>query len=112
MRQAVSITLARDNILWLKAQAAASVKGTVSDVVDRLVTDARTQGRSEAAAITSVRDTIDLPEDDPDLERADTYVREILGRSLRRPVMVRERPSRAAPGRAARSRSKKRPRRG
>lgn len=92
----MSVTLDQDNVLWLKAQAAGSAKGTVSDVLDRLVTHVRAEGRSEPGAIRSVAGTIDLPEDDPDLAQADTYVRTMLDRSLRRPMLVKARPPRAA----------------
>jgi hypothetical protein len=93
MRQPISITLGADNVLWLKAQAAASEKGTVSDVVDRLIRAARDQGRLEPASLRSVVGTIDLPDDDPDLARADAYVRSVFDTSLARPMAVRERPA-------------------
>ena len=89
MRKAVSVTLDEDNVLWLKAQAAASAKNSVSEVLDRLVTDARAQGKGDDAAIRSVVGTIDLPPDD-DLQRADGYVRGLFERSLSRPMLVRE----------------------
>jgi len=92
----MSVTLDQDNVLWLKAQAAGSVKGTVSDVLDRLVTHARADGRSEPGAIRSVAGTIDLPREDPGLEQADAYVRTMFDRSLRRPMLVKERSPRAA----------------
>lgn len=98
----MSVTLDRDNVLWLKAQAAGSVKGTVSDVLDRLVTCARTDGRSEPGAIRSVAGTIDLPQDDPELAQADTYVRTMFDRLLRRPMLVKARPPRAAVKRSRR----------
>jgi hypothetical protein len=88
--------LDQDNVLWLKAQAVGSAKGTVSDVLDRLVSHVRADGRSEPGAIRSVAGTIDLPEDDPDLAQADTYVRTIFDRSLSRPMLAREPPPRAA----------------
>jgi hypothetical protein len=94
MRQAVSVTLAADNVLWLRAQAAATARGSLSEVLDRLVTDARAAGRTEAAAVRSVRGTIDLPEDDPGLETADTFIRAQFDRSARRPVLVKEAPAR------------------
>lgn len=91
MKRAISITLAEDNLLWLKGQAGASASGSVSEVIDRLVREARTAGRTDAAAIRSVVGSIDLG-DDPDLASADSYVRELFDRSLARPMAVRERP--------------------
>lgn len=89
-------------MLWLKAQAGGSVKGTVSDVLDRLVTRARAEGYSEPGAIRSVAGTIDLPQDDPDLEQADAHLRGIFGRSISRPMAVRERPPAGSPKRTRR----------
>lgn len=91
MRKAVSITLAADNLLWLRAQAAATPSGTVSGVLDRIVTEARQGGRAALEAIRSVVGTIDLPEDDPELEGADAYIRSMFAASARSPFLVRER---------------------
>jgi hypothetical protein len=89
MRRPVSVTLKTDNLLWLRAQAAASAKGSLSEVLDRLVTDAREAGRTDARAIRTVKGTIDLPDDDPALEGADAFVRAQVERSVRRPVLVK-----------------------
>jgi hypothetical protein len=91
MKRALSITIGEDNLLWLKAQAAAGARGSVSEVVDRLVQEARMGGRTDAAAIRSVAGSIDLPDDD-DLIEADAYVRNLFDRSLSRPMLFRERP--------------------
>lgn len=90
MRKPVSVTLKADNLLWLRAQAAASSRGSLSEVLDQLVTDARESGRTDARAIRSVKGTIDLPDDDPALEQADAFIRAQVDRSLRRPVLVKE----------------------
>ncbi len=90
MRKAVSVTLKTDNLLWLRAQAAASARGSLSEVLDQLVTDARASGRTDARAIRSVKGTIDLPDDDPALEQADPFIRAQFDKSLRRPVLVKE----------------------
>jgi Arc/MetJ-type ribon-helix-helix transcriptional regulator len=92
MKRAVSVTLGEENLLWLKAQAAAGARGSVSEVVDRLVHEARMSGRTDPAAIRSVVGAIDLPADDEDLSGADAYVRGVFDRSLSRPMQVRERP--------------------
>ena len=78
-----------DNVLWLKGQAAATTGGNVSEVLDRLVHQARTGG-THATASRSVVGTIDLPSDTA-LEEADASVRDMFRRSLRRPMLVRER---------------------
>ena len=59
MKRAISITIGEDNLLWLKGQAGASANGSVSEVIDRLVREARTAGRTDAAAIRSVVGSID-----------------------------------------------------
>jgi|SRR5215471_7406906 len=92
MKMAISITLQRDNLVWLKGQAAARSGGNVSEVVNTLIQEARAAGRTHPAAVRSVVGTIDLP-DDETLAEAGTYVRSLFDRSLARPVLVRERPS-------------------
>lgn len=89
MRKAVSVTLAVDNVLWLRAQAAATSKGSLSEVLDRLVTDARQAGRTATAAIRSVVGTIDLPDDDPALLQADAFIRSQFEKSIRRPMLAK-----------------------
>jgi hypothetical protein len=102
MKKAVSITLDADNLLWLKARAEATAKGSLSDVVDRLVREARLEGRTDA--IRSVVGTVDLPHGD--LDQADGYVRSLFDRSISRPRLVEETPPQAA--RTARARGSKR----
>jgi hypothetical protein len=92
MKKAISVTIGEDNLLWLKGQAGASAGGSVSEVLDRLVRDARMSGRTDAAAVRSVVGSIDLPHDDEELAGADAYVRGVFDRSLARPMIVRERP--------------------
>lgn len=94
MRKAISVTLSVDNLLWLRGQAAATARGSVSEVLNGVITDARLGGRGEPAAIRSVVGTVDLPEDDSSLEQADTYIRSLFSTSLRRPLLVKERSSR------------------
>ena len=89
MKKAVSVTLADQNLLWLKGQAAATTGGNVSEVIDRLVQKARTS-RTADVTVRSVVDTIDLPSDRA-LEDAGAYVRNLFERSLRRPLQPNER---------------------
>lgn len=103
MRKPISVTIEPDNLLWLKAQAAATAKGSVSDVLDRLVRDARLEGRTDA--IRSVVGTIDLP--DGDVDRAEAYVRSMFDRSISRPILVRERPPRTSGAGPARGRRRR-----
>jgi hypothetical protein len=104
MRKAISITLKQDNLLWLRGQAARTAKGSVSEVLDQIVGEARRGGRTDSAAVRSVAGTIDLPDDDLDLRAADAYIRSIFTASSREPMVVRETPprSRAAARKKAR----------
>jgi hypothetical protein len=99
MRKAISLTLGTENLLWLKGQAARTPRGSVSEVVDRLVAEARAHGWAETASVRSVAGTVDLPDDDPDLARADDYVRSLFAESARQPMVVRERRPKARGGR-------------
>ena len=88
-KQAISVTLTADNITWLRGRVGASGLRSVSELIDRIVTDARQQGAH--APSRSVVGTIDLDAADPMLEQADAIVRTAFARSLARPAMVRER---------------------
>jgi len=90
MRKAISITLGEDNLLWLRGQAARTAKGSVSELLDRIVEEARRSGRTDPAAVRSVAGTIDLPQDDPRLEHADAYVRSVFAASSSAPMVIRE----------------------
>ena len=90
MRKAISITLSAENLLWLRGQAARTAKGSVSEVLDDIVRQARSSGAATPESVKSVAGTIDLPDDDPDLEEADAYIRSVFAASARQPMVVRE----------------------
>lgn len=90
MRKAISVTLSRDNLLWLKGQAGRTSRGSVSEVLDALVADARQAGRTVPEAVRSVVGAVTLPEDDPDLLGADAYIRGLYAASAQQPLLVRE----------------------
>jgi hypothetical protein len=90
-KHGISVTLGADNLLWLRTQAAAGKRRSLSEALDRIVTEARLAGRVADAAVTSVVGTIDIGGDDPGLDTADAYVGELFGRSSRQLVQVRER---------------------
>lgn len=92
MKRAISVTIHEDNLLWLKGQAGASDSGSVSEIVDRLIREARAGGLTNVRAVRSVVGSVDLPRDDEDLAEADAYVRSVFDRSLARPIVARERP--------------------
>jgi hypothetical protein len=90
-KHGISVTLGADNLLWLRTQAAAGKRRSLSEALDRIVTEARLSGRVADAAVTSVVGTIDIGGDDPGLDAADGYISELFGRSSRQLVQVRER---------------------
>jgi hypothetical protein len=102
MRKAISITLSEDNLLWLRGQAARSARGSVSEVLDRIVGEARLSGRVDPGAMRSIAGTVDLPEDDPGLEQADAYIRSLFAASAQQPMLVRERTKRPVAKKARR----------
>ena len=88
-KQALSVTLSEENVLWLKARAAARNGRGVSELVDGLVTEARRS--APADTVRSVAGTIDIADEDPSLESADDAVRTLFDHSLSRPFAVTER---------------------
>lgn len=82
-KRALSVTLDPENILWLKARARGARSRSVSETLDRLVSEART-GRATATKARSVRGAIRIDESDPDLRLADDAVRKMIGASLAR----------------------------
>jgi hypothetical protein len=91
-KRAISLTLDSDNVTWLKGRAGGAGLRSVSQLVDRLVTDARRAGR--VGPSRSVVGTIDIDTADPFLEGADAAVRAMYERSLGRPLVVNEESSR------------------
>ena len=91
-RRAISVTLESDNVTWLKGRAGAE-RESVSELIDQLVTSARSGTRAGPAR--SVVGTIDIHESDPLLDRADAAVRAAFAALLGRPAIVRERPATA-----------------
>jgi hypothetical protein len=89
-KRAVSLTLAESNLLWLQSIAARGGARSVSEAVDRLVTEARARDATGGVAPRSVVGTIAIDGDDAQLEKADTAMRDLFERSLRRPFVVRE----------------------
>jgi hypothetical protein len=87
---AISVTLGQNNLLWLRTQAEAARRRSVSETLDELVSEARLAGRVREESVRSVVGTIDIGADDPLLEAADAVVRARFDESIARPPMVRE----------------------
>ena len=84
----ISVTLDGDNVTWLRARVAATGARSVSELLDRLVTDARTGGTHVVAR--SVVGTIDVDPADPLLNDADAAIADLFDRSVRRPMLVKK----------------------
>src|SRR4051812_12492476 len=87
-KQAISVTLEADNLTWLKGRASAAGVRSVSELLDQLVSAARSTG--QIGPPRSVVGTIDVAASDPWLEAADETMREMFDASLHRPLMVKE----------------------
>jgi hypothetical protein len=89
-KQPLSVTLERDNLLWLRGLTARGKRKSLSDALDALVTAARLAGTQHGPS-RSVAGTVDIPPDDPDLAGADAYIRSLFAASLSKPLVARER---------------------
>ena len=72
IKQPISVTLARDNILWLRAQVASKGCRSVSQMLDSLIVAARQA--QETPPSQSVVGSVSLDPSDPDLLQADTVL--------------------------------------
>jgi len=99
-KEAISVTLQADNLTWLKARARSARVRSVSGVLDRLVTHARTHAVGDE--VRSVIGTIDVDPSDPLLLEADDALRTLVAESVGRPFVAKER--RPPYGRSARKR--------
>jgi hypothetical protein len=95
-KRAISVTLDPDNLLWLRGQARASSRASVSGALDPLVSEARARGQVRERAIRSVVGTVRIARTDPGLRGADAAVR------------ARFRPSEGVVARARTRRARKR----
>ncbi len=91
-KEPISVTLQRDNIKWLKGRAAAAGIRSMSELLDRIVTAARTGGRT--APVRTVAGTVEIDASDPALEHADAAVSAVFEQSLGRPFPQKHRKTR------------------
>jgi hypothetical protein len=89
-KTAISVTLDQENLLWLRTQTTSGKGKSLSDTLDRLITEARAAGRVAPGSVRSVVGTIDISDADPDLATADDYVSGLFAQSNRLPVLVKE----------------------
>ena len=79
------MTLAAENLLWLRGQVRTGGRRSVSDLLDRLVSDMRTGGKAGGVG-QSIVGRVRIDPSDPDLHRADLAVKALFTRSLGRPA--------------------------
>jgi hypothetical protein len=99
-KEAISVTLDADNITWLKARTTAGGARSVSELLDQIVSAARTA--RVPIDMKSVVGTVDIDAHDPRLESADGAIRALFDASLGRPLVAKE--ARASYGRGKRGR--------
>jgi hypothetical protein len=87
-KQAISVTLQSDNLTWLKARAGSGEARSVSELLDRLISEARSRGG--AGRVRSVVGTIDVDPSDPLLLEADEALRDLFAETLGRPLVVKQ----------------------
>lgn len=97
-KQAISVTLESDNLTWLRGRAVAAGRVSVSEMLDRLIREARA-GATGVAGVRSVVGTLQIAEADPDLTKGDDAIRSLFTRSLTRAIRRRRWPAANGGGR-------------
>jgi hypothetical protein len=101
-KQAISVTLEADNLTWLKGRAEATGLRSVSELLDQIVSAARTSGH--VGSSRSVVGTIEIDDADPSLDHADADIRALFDTSVARPLPAKQR---RAPYQVRRRRSRR-----
>jgi hypothetical protein len=73
-KQAISLTLSQQSLIWLRAKSRLQGARSISETVDRIILDAR-NGDTE---VRSVVGSLTIASDDPDLLLADEAVRSLF----------------------------------
>ena len=97
-KQAISVTLETDNLAWVRGRAVAAAM-SVSDLLDRLIEDARSGGKGTVPGGRSVVGTVAIAPEDPELLAADAAIRSLFSRSLDRSARAIGRVQAAGPAR-------------
>lgn len=97
----LSVTIDDSNLMWLRARAASRKRRSLSAALDDILTEARLGGHGSDVP-RSVVGTVDIAEDDPDLQQSDAVIRAMFDESARRPIVVREPQGASSPRTVAR----------
>lgn len=88
-KRALSVTLDPDNILWLRGRTQAAGRRSVSETLDRLVSEARSGGK-DPSTIRSVVGLATIHESKGGLTTADEAVRALFAASIERTARALE----------------------
>jgi hypothetical protein len=80
-KKAISVTLRPENLLWLRGQAHASSRQSVSETLDALISEARAGGLGRPGTVKSVVGSIRIRASDPALTQADAAIRRLFSPS-------------------------------
>jgi hypothetical protein len=83
-KKAISLTLSKANLLWLRAETAARRNRSVSETLDRLLDEIRARDGRAPVAKRSVVGMVRIDEADPNLEKADEMLRTLFSQSLKK----------------------------
>ena len=106
-KRALSVTLDPENILWLRGRTQATGRRSVSETLDRLVSEARSGGK-DPSGIRSVVGSVTINESKGGLTTADEAIRAIFSASIERTARALLGDSRKAHRKASRPRAKSR----
>jgi hypothetical protein len=98
-KQAISVTLEAENLAWVRGRALAAGRLSVSEMLDRLIEDARTGTAGSGPGVRSVVGTVRVAPEDPELLSADGAIRALLAQSVARSARAIDRASAAGAGR-------------
>jgi len=83
-RKAITLELESANLLWLEDQAATSGRQTLSEVINEILAKLRGSRADKPSSVESIREMIEISDDDPNLEGADEALRALFAESLGR----------------------------
>jgi hypothetical protein len=105
-KQAVSVTLRPDNLLWLKTHVKATGGRSLSAALDEIIMEARAGIGGSAAVARSVVGNARIPRSEEALSRAGAQVAALFRRSVDRSEVPIPRPRRTKPTRAVTQRKR------
>ena len=83
-KQAVSVTLQPDNVLWLKTRVKAAGGRSLSEALDEIITKVRAGSGAAAEMIRSVVGNARIPRSEQALSEADEELSGLFRKSVRR----------------------------